>query len=237
MTILIVGAGIGGLSLALSCHQVGLPFRIFEQSRKIEPLGVGVNIQPHAVRELVELGLQDELDVFGVRTRQVAYFSKLGGAIWSEPRGMEAGYRWPQYSVHRGQLQMMLLKVLQQRTVADIVETGQSLDSFEKIASGIVARFTARDGSATDIEGDVLIGCDGIHSAVRHQLYPNEGPPIWGGAILWRGATVGEPFLGGAIDRREILGRPWFGSGCRGGSHRMDHTFAIDRFEDQWCFR
>ena len=132
MTVLIAGAGIGGLTLALSCHQVGLLFRIFEQSENIEPLGVGINIQPHAVRELIELGLQKELDDIGVRTTNVAYFSKLGGEIWNEPRGADAGYRWPQYSVHRGLLQTLLYDALKERTHKKIVESGCALTAFEQ---------------------------------------------------------------------------------------------------------
>ncbi len=198
MTVLIAGAGIGGLTLALSCHQVGIDFRIFEQSEKIEPLGVGINLQPHAVRELFELGLQDELDAFGVRTTNVAYYSKKGGKIWSEPRGKSAGYQWPQYSVHRGKLQTMLHNALIKRTHQNIVETGCALVGFEQDENLVTVRLKSRSGDVIeDARGDVLIGCDGIHSAVRHQLYPNEGPPVWGGAILWRGTTTAIPFLDG----------------------------------------
>ncbi len=185
--------------MALSCQQVGLPFRIFEQSTKIEPLGVGINLQPHAVRELIELGLQNELDEFGVRTTHVAYFSKLGGEIWSEPRGTDAGYIWPQYSVHRGKLQTMLHRALVERTRADIVETGCTLTGFEQDLDSVTATCSSRENSSEfEVVGDVLIGCDGIHSAVRKQFFPNEGPPVWGGAILWRGTTTAKPFLDGA---------------------------------------
>ncbi len=199
MSVLIAGAGIGGLTLALTCHQTGIPFRIFEQVEKIEPLGVGINLQPHAVRELFELGLEKELDAFGVRTTNVTYFSKLGGKIWNEPRGKDAGYHWPQYSVHRGKLQTMLHDALMKRTHDNIVETGCAFSSFEEDKAGVSISLQARDGKLLEkVTGDVLIGCDGIHSSVRHQLFPNEGPPVWGGAILWRGTTTTEPFLDGA---------------------------------------
>lgn len=104
MTVLIAGAGIGGLALGLSLHQLGIPFRIFEAVHEIRPLGVGINVQPHAIRELYELGLEDALDEAGLKTREVAYFSAQGGTIWSEPRGRFAGYNWPQYSIHRGRM-------------------------------------------------------------------------------------------------------------------------------------
>src|SRR6202000_3243256 len=109
MTVLIAGGGIGGLTLALSLHQIGIPVRVFESVAELRPLGVGINVLPHAVRELTELGLLDRLNEAGVRTKELAYFSKHGKPIWSEPRGLEAGYKWPQFSIHRGTLQQILL--------------------------------------------------------------------------------------------------------------------------------
>ena len=91
MTVLIAGGGIGGLTLALSLHGIGVPAKVFESVAELKPLGVGINVLPHAVRELIELGLMDRLDASGVRTRELAYFSKHGKPIWSEPRGLEAG--------------------------------------------------------------------------------------------------------------------------------------------------
>ena len=110
MTVLIAGGGIGGLTLALSLHQIGISARVFESVPELKPLGVGINVLPHAVRELIELGLHDALDASAVRTRELAYFSKHGKPIWSEPRGLEAGYKWPQFSIHRGTLQQILLE-------------------------------------------------------------------------------------------------------------------------------
>ena len=109
MTVLIAGGGIGGLTLALSLHQIGVPARVFESVPELRPLGVGINVLPHAVRELIDLGLHDKLDAHAVRTKELAYFSKHGKPIWSEPRGIEAGYKWPQFSIHRGTLQQILL--------------------------------------------------------------------------------------------------------------------------------
>lgn len=198
MTVLIAGAGIAGLSLALSCHQVGIPVRVIEAVGELEPLGVGINLQPHAVRELFELGLERELDAIGVATQEVAYFSKTGRQIWSEPRGRLAGYRWPQYSVHRGHLQMMLYEAVLSRIGPDAVRLGTRLDRVDQSDDGITAQVVSRDGAEEALDASILIGADGIHSAVRHQFNPDEGPPVWGGAILWRGTTVAEPFLTGA---------------------------------------
>ena len=124
MTVLIAGAGIAGLSMGLTLHQLGIPFRIYERVRKIQPLGVGINIQPNAVRELYDLGLRDRLDAVGVQTRQYGFYTRTGREIWAEPRGRFAGYDWPQYSIHRGKLQMMLLAELLRRAGADAVATG-----------------------------------------------------------------------------------------------------------------
>src|SRR4051795_3416301 len=115
MTVLIAGGGIGGLTLALSLHQIGIPARVFETVSELKPLGVGINVLPHAVRELIELGLHDRLDASAVRTRELADFSKHGKPIWSEPRGIESGYKWPQFSVHRGTLQQILLDAAVER--------------------------------------------------------------------------------------------------------------------------
>src|SRR5437899_97447 len=115
MTVLIAGGGIGGLTLALSLHQIGIPAKVFESVSQLKPLGVGINVLPHAVRELIELGLLDQLGAAGVRTKELAYFSKHGQPIWSEPRGLDAGYKWPQFSIHRGTLQQILLDAATER--------------------------------------------------------------------------------------------------------------------------
>src|ERR1700761_5498483 len=199
MTVLIAGGGIGGLTLALSLHQIGVPVRVFESVPQLKPLGVGINVLPHAVRELVELGLMDKLDASGVRTKELAYFSKRGQPIWSEPRGLDAGYKWPQFSIHRGILQQILLDTATERLGADNILTSHHLSEWTETANGVRANFVDRATGkpAGAYEGDILIAADGIHSAVREKLYPNEGPPIWNGRILWRGVTAGEAFLTG----------------------------------------
>nr|WP_260407953.1 flavin-dependent oxidoreductase [Planomonospora venezuelensis] len=150
---------------------------VHEAAREIRPLGVGINLLPHAVRELTELGLADRLAEIGVATAELAYFNRYGAAIWSEPRGLDAGYAWPQYSVHRGRLQMLLLEAVTERLGPQAVRTG--------------SRITGPGAE------DLLIGADGINSAVRAHLFPGEGPPPWNGLVLWRGTTYGEPFLTG----------------------------------------
>ncbi|MGO4711070.1 flavin-dependent oxidoreductase [Bradyrhizobium sp. 2TAF24] len=199
MTVLIAGGGIGGLTLALSLHQIGIEAKIFESVPELRPLGVGINVLPHAVRELTELGLADRLDLFGVRTRELAYFSKRGQPIWSEPRGLEAGYRWPQFSIHRGILQQILLDTVIERLGRHAVLTRHHLAEFAETGDGVRARFIDRATGADtgSYEGTLLIAADGIHSAVREKLYPQEGAPLWNGRILWRGITTADAFLSG----------------------------------------
>ena len=192
MTVLIAGGGIGGLTLALSLHQIGVPAKVFESVSELKPLGVGINVLPHAGRELIELGLLNQLDAAGVRTKELAYFSKHGKPIWSEPRGIEAGYKWPQFSIHRGTLQQILLDAAAERLGPANILTSHHLSDWSETSSGVRADFIdkATGKPAGSHDGALLIAADGIHSAIRGKLYPQEGPPIWNGRILWRGITT-----------------------------------------------
>jgi 2-polyprenyl-6-methoxyphenol hydroxylase-like FAD-dependent oxidoreductase len=199
MTVLIAGGGIGGLTLALSLHQIGVPCRIFESVAELKPLGVGINVLPHAVRELIELGLLDQLDASGVRTSELAYFSKHGKPIWCEPRGIEAGYNWPQFSIHRGTLQQILLDAVTERLGRDNILASHHLRDWTETSSGVRADFIDKASGQPKghHDGALLIAADGIHSAIREKLYPLEGPPLWNGRILWRGITASDAFLSG----------------------------------------
>jgi 5-methylphenazine-1-carboxylate 1-monooxygenase len=197
MRVLIAGAGIAGLTTALSLHDAGISVQLIEAATELRPLGVGINLPPHAVRELTELGLGPELERTAIETAEQAHFDRFGGLIWREPRGRALGYRWPQYSVHRGQLQMMLLAAVRDRLGPDAVRTGARVTGFG--SDGTVVHLRDRDGdSAETVDADVLIGADGLYSAVRAQLHPQEPPPRWGGVMMWRGMAEGAPFLSGA---------------------------------------
>lgn len=191
MRVLIAGAGIGGLTTALALHARGHDVRVFEAVREVKPLGVGINLLPHAVQVLSGLGLVDALAAKAVATRELAYFNKHGQRIWSEPRGVAAGYDVPQLSLHRGVLQTTLLE---QATARFAVVTDRRLLHVGEAT----ATFEARDGARFDEGADVIIAADGIHSAARAQFFPKEGPPCFSGRALWRGTTRAEPFLGGA---------------------------------------
>ncbi|HTI84240.1 MAG TPA: flavin-dependent oxidoreductase [Acetobacteraceae bacterium] len=198
MAVLIIGAGIAGLTTALSLHQIGVEARVFESVETIEPLGVGINTLPHAVRELTELGLANKLAATAIPTAELAYYSKQGKLIWTEPRGRAAGYNWPQFSIHRGTLQMLLLEAARERLGADRIVTGHPLVGWEDTGDAVRASFINRgNGEKVEVQGDLLLAADGIHSTVRAMLYPDEGPPVWQGAILWRGVTRGPTFLTG----------------------------------------
>jgi len=191
--ILVVGGGIGGLTLALSLHQAGIACRVFEAAPEIRPLGVGINLLPHGTRELTELGLQQKLAALAVATQELVFCNRFGQFIHREPRGRFAGYPWPQFSIHRADLHSVLLEAVRERLGAGAVALGKACVAIEPDASGVVARFA--DGSSE--RGDAAVGCDGIHSSVRKILYPDEGPPAYQGINMWRGVTRAKPFLTG----------------------------------------
>jgi 2-polyprenyl-6-methoxyphenol hydroxylase-like FAD-dependent oxidoreductase len=196
--VLIVGAGIGGLTAALSLHAAGIEAVVVESAVVLRPQGVGINLLPHAVRELTELGLGDELAATGIPTAEVIHFDRHGHRIWGEPRGRALGYRWPQYSLHRGELQMMLLAAVRARLGDGAVRTGLALESFDD--TDPVVRAALRDratGATVTLDADVLVGADGLRSRVRALLHPGEPGPRWNGIRMWRGVTEGDPVLSG----------------------------------------
>jgi 5-methylphenazine-1-carboxylate 1-monooxygenase len=201
MDVIIVGAGIGGLTAALALARVGIAACVYESVEELRPLGVGINLLPHATKVLGECGLLDALTETAVATSELIYLNKLGQEIWREPRGLAAGYAWPQLSIHRGDLQMILLGAAHERLGDARVRTGHHLAAVEQLADGKVrARFVAR-GTNEEIavaDADLLIAADGIHSTVRAQFYPHEGPPRWNGVVFWRATSQATPILTGA---------------------------------------
>ena len=201
MRVLIAGAGIGGLTTALMLHARGIPCRIWEAARQVREVGVGINILPHAIRELDLLDLMDALDRVAVRTSHLYYYTRGGQLVWDEPRGMAAGHDVPQFSVHRGRLQQALHDAVIRRLGPDAVVCGRRLAGFVQDEGGVTAQFTdaAQGGAATIARGDVLICADGIHSVGRRHFYPAEGAPSWNGVSMWRGATLAPPWRDGTV--------------------------------------
>ncbi|WP_407495332.1 flavin-dependent oxidoreductase [Pseudooceanicola sp. MF1-13] len=197
--VLIAGGGIGGLAMALTLHQIGVPSRVFETVPEIRPLGVGINLQPNAVRELMDLGFtRDDLDGIGLPVREWTLLGLRGQEAYAEPRGLDAGYNWPQYAVHRGQLQMMLLDKVQDRLGRDAVVLGARVTGYSQTPDGVTAQITRTDGSTETATGRLLIAADGLHSAIRAQMYPDQPPIQWGGAVMWRGTARTKPMRTGA---------------------------------------
>ena len=184
--------------MALTCDAIGAPAVVLEAVEELRPLGVGINLQPNAVRELGALGLERDLSSIGVQTKAYNMYAKHGGLIWSEPRGIGAGYKWPQFSVHRGELQMMLHRAVVDRLGPAAIRTSTPVIGFENTAEGVDVMVETSAGRTEVIRGSVLTAADGIHSAIRAQMYPDEGEALWSGRMLWRATTRAKPYLDGA---------------------------------------
>jgi 2-polyprenyl-6-methoxyphenol hydroxylase-like FAD-dependent oxidoreductase len=199
MKAIIIGGGIGGLTAALMLHKRGIEAVVFEQAPDIREIGVGINTLPHAIAELAELGLLPVLDRVAIRTHELVYMNRFGQTVWREPRGMHAGFKVPQFSIHRGRLQKLLYDAVVERLGPDAVRTGRRLLGFIEDEGGITAHFAdSRWGEQGEsMRGDVLIGADGIHSLVREHFFPNQGSPSWNGIKMWRGAIDWPRFLDG----------------------------------------
>ena len=193
MNVLIAGGGVGGLALALMLHQRGIACAVLEAAPAVKPLGVGINTLPHAIRELAALDLLPALDAVAIRTRELRYLNRFGQEIWKEPRGVWAGHDVPQFSIHRGHLHQVLWQAAEARLPVGALLRNARLQSFAQDEAGVTAQLV--DGRS--LRGDVLIGADGIHSAIRARLHPDDGGIRWNGIQMWRGAVEWPAFEGG----------------------------------------
>ena len=198
--IIIVGAGIGGLTLGLALHAAGIPCRILESTAEIRAVGVGINLLPHATKELAALGLEADLARAAISTQDATFFNRFGQLIYQEPLGRAAGYAHPQFSIHRGDLQMILLEAFRSRAGADRISTNRHCLAVEQDESGVRVHFSdgPDGGDRSTVRGRVAIACDGINSAIRKQFFPAEGEPRYSGVNMWRGVTRSKPILSGA---------------------------------------
>ena len=200
--VIIVGGGIGGLTLALMLHDRGIRARVYEAAPEIRPIGVGISLLPHASKELGLLGLTDALGEVAVTTKESCFFNRFGQFVYSEPVGRYAGYDWPQFQIHRGDLQQVLYRALCDRVPdgAGRVLTGHRCTGTDSSARRATAHFvdSGTGRALPSAAGAAVIGCDGIGSVVRRQSFPDEGPPVYSGVNMWRGTTTWEPFLSGS---------------------------------------
>ncbi|KAI5364269.1 putative FAD-binding domain, FAD/NAD(P)-binding domain superfamily [Septoria linicola] len=202
-SITIIGAGVGGLVTALQLHAHGFrDINLYEASTQLLSLGVGINVQPSAVLILRNLGLLSALQNTGIETQELNYYDRFGNPIISEPRGKYAGYEVPQFSIHRGKLQMLLLDAVRERLGEDRIHLNHTLDSFEnsddaskQVKLRFIQKKTGEPATNAEVHADLVVAADGINSKVRSILYPAEGPPHFSGRILWRGYLEREPFL------------------------------------------
>jgi 2-polyprenyl-6-methoxyphenol hydroxylase-like FAD-dependent oxidoreductase len=199
MAVLIIGGGIGGLSLALSLHGAGVPCRIFEAAQTLKEIGVGINILPHAVGTLETLGVADALLVHGVETQEVCFYTSNGQLVDTELRGRAAGHAAPQISAHRADLHGVLVDAVRERLGPDAITLAHRCSAIRQDAGSVTVDFVDPTGrplpSVTD---DIAIGCDGTNSVVRKTLHPGEGPMVSHGTTQYRGVTMWPPFLTGA---------------------------------------
>lgn len=196
--VLIIGAGVGGLTLALALHKAGIDCRVYEAVEEIRPLGVGINVLPHATAVLGRLGVNERLVQLAVSTQEAAFFNRHGQLIYREPTGLSAGYSTPQLSIHRSDLQMTLLTAVRERLGDDAVVLDRRCISATSDENEARATFDNAAGERFEVRAGVVVSCDGLHSALRKQFYPNEGKPRYSGVNMWRGAVHWKPFLTGA---------------------------------------
>lgn len=200
--VLIAGGGVGGLTLALSLHERGIPCEVFEAAPEVKQLGVGINTLPHAIRELSALGLLEALDAIAIRTRELRYLDRFGNRIWTEARGLHAGHEAPQFSIHRGRLHGVLWQAAMERLGPARIHTNKRLQGYMQDSRSVTVRFT--DGSTR--RGKALVGADGIHSALRALMHPQDGGIRWNGIQMWRGAVDWPVYEGGdVIDRKSVV--------------------------------
>ncbi|WP_236019781.1 flavin-dependent oxidoreductase [Sabulicella rubraurantiaca] len=192
LPVLIAGGGVGGLTLALSLHERGIPCVVLEAAPEVRELGVGINTLPHAIRELAALGLLPALDAVAIRTRELRYLNRFGQVIRSEARGMHAGHDVPQFSIHRGRLHGVLWRAAQERLGAAL-RAGSRVESFGQDAEGVTVTLPGGE----ELRGAALVGADGIHSAIRRRMHPEDGGIRWNGIQMWRGALDWPEYEGG----------------------------------------
>jgi len=197
LDIAIIGAGPGGLATALRLHQQGFRPRIYEAVPELKPLGVGIDIKVYGVKEVTEMGLLAEFEKISVLARESIFYTGHGQEIFGEKCGKAMGYDHEQRFVHRGTFQMMLRDAVESRLGADAITYGARFKSVEQDETGVTIRFEPAPGLPETVRADVVIGVDGIHSAVRRQFLPDASRTHYSGIAMYRGVTVMPPYRDG----------------------------------------
>jgi 2-polyprenyl-6-methoxyphenol hydroxylase-like FAD-dependent oxidoreductase len=244
MRAIIVGAGLGGLATALALQRVGITAQIYESVPELRPLGVGIMLQPDAVGVLDRLGVLAAVRPNSVPIGELAFFTRHGQKVWAEPRGTAAGHRWPQLGLHRGALQMALLRGVQAALPEPAVATGHRLVRWRQDASGVTVWLADRRTGTLLAEdrADFLVAADGIHSTVRAGLHPAEGPPLRRGAMIWRGTAETPPWLGGRTQviiggRQRFVAYPMrliHGKALTNWAARLDQAVGAETAGEDW---
>src|SRR5215212_1238156 len=147
--IAIVGGGVAGLSLALNLHRHGVACRVYERAPEVKELGVGITLLPHAMREFTALGVADELLCAGIENLESCFFNRFGQLIYNEPRGKFAGYQYPEVSIHRGRLHMILFKAALERLGAERIRTDHFCTGLQQDETGVTVFFKQESSGRT----------------------------------------------------------------------------------------
>ncbi|MEE4350206.1 MAG: flavin-dependent oxidoreductase [Pacificimonas sp.] len=198
MSVTIIGGGIAGLALALWLKQHGKDVTIYEAAPEIRELGVGITLLPHAMQEIAKLGLREKIEAIGVPNKYSAFFNRFGQKVFEEPRGLLAGYNVNEIGIHRGKLHATLLEAVRERLPVDALKTDHRLSSFTQDDDGVTLSFvrTSNGEALPDVRAEYVVGCDGVNSAVRKTMHPNDAV-AFAGINTWRGVTRRKPFLDG----------------------------------------
>ena len=207
MRVIISGGGIGGLTAALACHHFGHDVTVLEQATELSEVGAGLQLSPNAVKVFQALGLESEIAKRAFRPEAIELRMGMSGLnLLRAPFREAAITRWgaPYYHIHRADLIHVLETALRSRS-PNAITLGRKVSGYESSAHQATA--TLQDESF--VTGDVLIGADGIHSAIRDQML---GPdkPVFTGNVAWR-AVVPVKRLGNDIPNPTACA--WMGRG------------------------
>ncbi len=196
MKVAILGGGIVGLGFALGLHARGIDCEVFEAVPEVKELGVGITLLPHTIKELAALGLLPQLEAVAIENLDSVFYNRFGQYIYKELRGRHAGYATPELGIHRGKLHRIMFDAAIARLGADRIHTGHRCIRVDQTEQHTTATFQLANDETRQVQADIAVACDGVNSAVRKQLFP-EDKVCFAGINTWRGVTVHKPILTG----------------------------------------